>query len=151
MNFTLLLKLINCIVATFALIICAAVLCNSVLAQKRKSKKESAPKICTGGVINSKVIFKVEPLYSEEAKKARAEGEVIVMVRVDEEGNIYEATACAGHKLLQQSAVDAAYQTKIAPTKLSGQAVKVAGVLFYRFKIEEEKGRLVEIKTRITQ
>ena len=151
MNFTIFLKKINCIATVSALIFCTAILCNFASAQKPKTKKNSTPKICTGGVINSKVIFKIEPIYTEEAKKARAEGDIFVMVRVDEEGNIYEATACGGNELLRQSAVDAAYQTKIAPTKLSGQAVKVAGVLLYRFKIGEEKGRLVEIKTSPAQ
>jgi hypothetical protein len=51
------LKLKIYVVAVFTLFICAATLCNSVMAQKSKSKENSAPKICTGGVINSKVTF----------------------------------------------------------------------------------------------
>jgi hypothetical protein len=117
-----------------------------VLAQK--SKEDSKPKICTGGVINSKVTSEVQPIYPEAAKKAEARGQIIVMVRVDEEGNIYEAIACSGHKLLRQPAVNAALQTKIAPTVLSGKAVKVAGILLYVFNLKEEKGRLVESKAQ---
>jgi TonB family protein len=133
----------------FALILCAAVLSSSASAQKPKPKENSNPKICTGGVINSKVTFEAKPIYPKGAREARAEGQVIVRVQVGETGKVYEATACAGHKLLQQAAVDAAYQTQIKPTVLSGKAVKVTNMLLlYVFKIEEEKGRLVEIKTQ---
>jgi TonB family protein len=151
MKFTIFPKPINCIATTFALTLCAAFLCNSALGQEIKTQKYPVPKICTGGIINSKVILEAKPHYTQAAQKARAEGEVIVMVRVDEKGNVYEASACTGHKLLRQSAVNAAYRTKIALTKLSGQAVKFAGILLYKFKIEEEKGGLVEIKPRTTQ
>ncbi len=132
----------------FPLVICAIALSSSVLAQKPEAKENSNPKICTGGVVNSKVTFEAKPIYPKAAKEARAEGQIIVMVRVDENGKVYEATACNGHKLLRQAAVDAAHQTQIKPTVLSGKAVKVINMLLlYVFKIEEEKGRLVKIET----
>ena len=65
---------------------------------------------------------------------------------VDENGKVYEATACSGHKLLRQAAVDAAYQTQITPTIISGKAVKVGGILLYEFKLEEGKSGLVNTK-----
>ncbi len=128
------------------LVICAAVLSSSASAQKPKPKEKSNPKICTGGVINSKVTFEAKPIYPKAAKEARAEGQIPVMVRVDENGKVYEATACSGHKLLRQAAVDAAYQTQIKPTIISGQAFKVGGILLYEFKIKEEKSGLVNTK-----
>ena len=97
---------------------------------------------CGGGVINSKVIFEKKPIYPKAARKVQAEGKVNVMVRVDENGQVYEVRACSGHPLLRQSAVDAALQTRIRPTVLAGKAVKVGGVLVFEFKIEEKEGRL---------
>lgn len=139
-------KLKICFALTVALVVCATVLSSSALAQKSKPKENSNPKICTGGVINSKVTFEAKPIYPRAAKEARAEGQIIVMVRVDENGKVYEVTPCSGHKLLRQAAVEAAYQTQIKPTVISGQAYKVGGILLYEFKIKEGKSGLVNTK-----
>jgi TonB family protein len=58
---------------------------------------------------------------------------VVVQVLVDEAGNVIAAHAIAGHPLLQQSAVSAARQAKFSPTRLSGQPVKVNGIIQYNF------------------
>jgi hypothetical protein len=133
---------------TLILLVLAVSFSFSVLAQGRKHKDTSSSKlkICTGGVVNNKVLFESKPAYSKAAKEVRAEEQVIVIVRIDEMGKVYEATACAGHKLLRQTAVDAAYQTQIAPTKISNQAVKVSGILLFIFKLENSEGRLVDTK-----
>ena len=52
---------------------------------------------------------------------------------IDEEGNVISAESVSGHPLLRSSAVDAARQARFSPTKLSGQPVKVSGVLVYQF------------------
>lgn len=93
-------------------------------------------------MVNSNVIVESEPLYTDKAKRAKAEGNVTVRVRIDEEGRVYEAVACAGHSLLRQSSVDAAYRTRLSRTLLSGKAVKVTGVLVFVFKLNEDKGQL---------
>lgn len=89
-----------------------------------------------GGVLNGKAISLPTPSSPPIAKAARASGSVMVNVTVDEEGNVVAARAVSGHPLLQASAVAAARQAKFAPTKLSGQAVKVHGVLMYTFPAE---------------
>ncbi|MFS8087085.1 MAG: TonB family protein [Acidobacteriota bacterium] len=52
---------------------------------------------------------------------------------VDEEGKVISAHALSGHPLLQAAAIAAARQARFSPTKLSGQPVKVTGVLIYNF------------------
>lgn len=61
---------------------------------------------------------------------------VTVQVLVDEGGNVVSARAVSGHPLLQQSAVSAARQAKFSPTMLSGQPVKVTGVITYNFVLQ---------------
>jgi protein TonB len=56
-----------------------------------------------------------------------------VQVTIDESGNVISASAVSGHPLLRASAVDAARASKFSPTMLSGQAVKVTGVIVYNF------------------
>ena len=58
---------------------------------------------------------------------------VQVQVLIDENGNVVSAHAVSGHPLLQAAAVAAARASKFTPTKLSGQPVKVNGVIIYNF------------------
>ena len=90
-------------------------------------------KIISGGVLNGKAITLPKPAYPPIARAARASGAVNVQVTVDESGNVLSAHAVSGHPLLQQSAVAAARQAKFRPTMLSGQPVKVTGVIVYNF------------------
>jgi periplasmic protein TonB len=87
----------------------------------------------SGGVLNGKAISKPQPAYPAIAKAARASGTVTVQVTVDESGKVVSARAAGGHPLLQQAAVQAAYQARFSPTLLSGQPVKVNGVITYNF------------------
>jgi protein TonB len=84
-------------------------------------------------VLNGKAITLPPPAYPAIAKAAHASGNVTVNVTIDEEGNVVSAYAASGHPLLQAAAVTAARQAKFSPTKLSGQPVKVSGVLVYTF------------------
>ncbi len=87
----------------------------------------------SGGVLNGKAINLPKPGYPPIAKAAHASGTVVVQVLIDENGNVVSATAVSGHPLLTQAAVSAARQAKFSPTKLSGQPVKVTGVIQYNF------------------
>ena len=90
-------------------------------------------RVISGGVLNGKAISKPEPEYPEIAKAAGAQGTVTVQILVDQEGNVVSASAVSGHPLLQAAAVAAARQAKFSPTLLSGQPVKVSGVVTYNF------------------
>jgi TonB family protein len=61
---------------------------------------------------------------------------VTVQIVVDETGKVISAKAVSGHPLLLQSAQQAAYQARFSPTTLSGQAVKVSGVITYNFVLQ---------------
>jgi TonB family protein len=87
----------------------------------------------SGGVLNGKATKLVQPSYPAIARAAHVSGQVTVQVLVDEEGNVTSAHAVSGHPLLQGVAVAAARASKFSPTKLSGQPVKVTGVVIYHF------------------
>ena len=89
--------------------------------------------VVSGGVLNGKAISKPQPAYPPIAKAAGASGTVTVQILVDEEGNVVSASAVSGHPLLQQAAVAAAREAKFSPTFLSGQPVRVSGVVTYNF------------------
>lgn len=87
----------------------------------------------SGGVLNGKAINLPKPSYPPIAKAAHASGTVVVQVTIDENGNVISAHAVSGHPLLQAVAVAAAKGARFSPTKLSGQPVKVTGVITYNF------------------
>jgi len=87
----------------------------------------------SGGVLNGKAINLPKPQYPPIARAAHAAGTVVVQVLIDENGNVVSAKAVSGHPLLQAVAVAAARQARFSPTKLSGQPVKVTGVIQYNF------------------
>ena len=87
----------------------------------------------SGGVLNGKAISLPKPGYPPIARAAHASGTVVVQVLIDENGSVVSAHAVSGHPLLQAAAVGAAKQARFSPTKLSGQPVKVTGVIQYNF------------------
>ena len=91
-----------------------------------------------GGVLNGKAENLPPPEYPASAKAVKAAGTVTVQVTIDEEGNIIAATAISGHPLLRAAAVDAAREAKFKPTRLSGEPVKVTGVLTYNFVLPDD-------------
>jgi protein TonB len=93
--------------------------------------KPTAP--ISGGVLNGKAVSLPKPAYPAIAKAARASGTVSVQVTIDEAGRVISARAVSGHPLLQGAAVQAANGARFSPTLLSGQPVKVTGVINYNF------------------
>ncbi len=91
------------------------------------------PKTVSGGVVNGKAVNLVKPPYPPAAKAVRASGAVNVQVTIDENGNVISASAVSGHALLRSAAESAARSSKFSPTMLSGQKVKVTGVIVYNF------------------
>ena len=90
----------------------------------------------SGGVLNGKAISLPKPAYPAVGTAVKASGTVVVQVTVDEKGDVISAHAVSGHPLLQATCVSAARAAKFPPTKLSGQPVKVNGVINYNFTAE---------------
>lgn len=96
----------------------------------------TSPRTLSGGVLNGKATSLPLPEMPAVARAANASGTVTVEVLIDEGGNVVAAKAVAGHPLLQAAAVTAARQAKFTPTRLSGQPVRVQGVVIYNFANE---------------
>jgi len=87
-------------------------------------------------VISSKIIVKPAPAYPVIAKQVRAQGTVTVEITIDEQGRVISAQATSGHPLLRAAAQGSAYQARFTPTSISGQPVKVSGVITYNFILQ---------------
>jgi len=89
----------------------------------------------SGGVLNGTAVTLPPPAYPEAAKRMRTQGVVTVDVILDETGKVVSASASAGPTILRDAAVQAALKARFSPTKLSGQPVKVSGVINYKFAL----------------
>jgi len=82
------------------------------------------------------VVKKVEPVYSEEARKARISGIVIVEIVVDHTGHVTDAVVLKPLPFgLSESALDAVKQWVFEPGTLNGSAVDVIFNLTVNFKL----------------
>ena len=108
-------------------------------AQTGEPVSTSGAKPINGGILNNKAVALPVPEYPAAAKAVRAQGAVNVQVTVDEEGNVISVAAVSGHPLLRAAAVNAAREAKFAPTQLSGQPIKITGVLVYNFVATSEE------------
>lgn len=84
-------------------------------------------------ILNGQAKFLPKPVYPRMATSIRLQGIVSVQVLIDESGNVVSAKAVSGHPILIPEAQRAAMQAKFSPTIVSGQPVKVSGVISYNF------------------
>ena len=91
----------------------------------------------SGGVLNGTAVSLPSPAYPETARRMRIAGLVIVQVVLDETGKVISAQATEGPQPLRDAAVQAARKARFSPTKLSGQPVKVTGVINYKFALSQ--------------
>jgi len=84
--------------------------------------------------LNTRNLRMPKPEYPPQARAQYIHGIVIVRVLINEEGNVIRASdLCGGPPFLKESSEIAALQAKFAPVQRDGQAVKVSGVLAYKF------------------
>lgn len=89
-----------------------------------------------GGVLNGRALTLPKPSYPDEARRVRAHGTVIIQVTIDEQGSVIEAKdLCGGDPLLVGPSLESARRARFTATKLSGQPVKVTGVITYNFVV----------------
>ena len=88
------------------------------------------------GVLRGNAISLPQPVYPSIAKQIKLQGAVSVQILIDEFGRVVSAEAINGHPILIPEAKKAALQARFTPTKLSGVAVKVSGVIVYKFSVQ---------------
>lgn len=89
-----------------------------------------------GGVTAPTLIYKVEPEYSEEARKAKYQGTVVLYVVVDEKGMPRDLKVIRALGLgLDEKAVEAVQQWRFRPGYLNGKPVPVAATIEVNFRL----------------
>ena len=89
-----------------------------------------------GGVAAPKLIYQVDPEFSEEARKAKFSGNVEVYLIVDEQGNPTHIRIARGVGMgLDEKAIEAVRQYKFKPATQNGKPVKVDIYVDVNFQI----------------
>ena len=89
-----------------------------------------------GGVSAPSVIYKVEPEYSDEARKAKFQGTVVLFIVVDEHGNPRDLRVIRPLGLgLDQKAIEAVQKWKFKPGMKDGRAVPVQATIEVNFRL----------------
>jgi TonB family protein len=116
--------------------------------QSRPIKRE--PIRIGTNIQESRLIYRVEPVYPDEAKSARLSGKVVLSVTADEQGLISDVKVKSSDPILAESAVAAVKQWRYRPTLLDGEPVPVSFAVTILFSFREGNplvrimGRLVE-------
>jgi TonB family protein len=77
-----------------------------------------------GNVMESKLIYRVDPIYPEQAKSIGLQGIVKLTIIVNEEGFVHELRAVEGNNpILEEAAINAVKQWQYSPTLLNGEPV----------------------------
>ncbi len=89
-----------------------------------------------GGVSSPRLLQKVEPEYSEEARKAKYQGTVMLAVEVWEDGMAHNIRVLRSLGLgLDEKAVEAVRKWKFSPGKKDGKPVRVAAQIQVSFRL----------------
>ena len=89
-----------------------------------------------GGVTQPAVVYKVDPEYSEEARKAKYSGTVMLSLVVDVDGKAKAIRVVKGVGLgLDERAIEAVQKWKFTPGKKNGQAVPVYATVEVNFRL----------------
>jgi protein TonB len=90
-----------------------------------------------GAVKKPEILFRMEPKYTEVARRAGVEGVVVLQAVIDEKGNVTELKILRSLPMgLDQAALDAVRMWRFKPATLQERAVKVFFNLTVNFKIQ---------------
>lgn len=112
---------------------------------KKLSPKPALPKKYDGFVIGDKYTFfnfeivkYVQPVHTIKAQEAGAKGLVQVEILIGENGNVLQARARSGNKLLHPEAEKAALMTKFNKPSVYGKPARAIGFIVFRFGSAED-------------
>jgi TonB family protein len=89
-----------------------------------------------GGVSAPSLLYKVEPEYSEEARKARYQGVVVLYVEVDPNGRAQNVRVLSSVGLgLDAKAIEAVKKWRFRPGYKDGKPVTVAAQIEVSFRL----------------
>jgi len=88
------------------------------------------------GVMPPQLVYKVEPEFSEEARKAKHQGVVVLTIQVDSSGNVLNVQVRQSLGLgLDEKAIEAVSHWRFRPGILDGKPVTTEAVVQVNFQL----------------
>ena len=81
------------------------------------------------------LITKVQPLYPEDARQARIQGQVVLHALIDKHGKIKELTVVSGHPMLVPAAMKAVKKWRYKPFLVENHPVLVETSIVVNFAL----------------
>lgn len=82
------------------------------------------------------VIYKIEPEYSEQARKARIQGTIVIEGVIDEKGNTHALRVRDGLGLgLDEQAIEAVKKWRFRPATRGGKPLAIIGTFYLTFRL----------------
>lgn len=91
----------------------------------------------SAGVSQSLLVDKVAPQYPPDARDQHIQGTVLLKVKIDKQGSVYNVELISGHPQLAPSAIEAVKQWKYKPYLLNGNPVEVETQVQVNFVLAE--------------
>jgi len=91
------------------------------------------PVLVSSGVLAGLLQHKVDPVYPDDARKAKISGAVVMLVTVDDHGKIVDLSALAGPEMLRDDALNTVKQWTYKPYLLNGKPVFVKSQITINF------------------
>ena len=89
-----------------------------------------------GSLIAPTVLYKVEPEFSDEARKAKYQGTVLLTIEVGEDGKPHQLRVLRGLGLgLDEKAIEAVSRWKFKPALRNGHPVRAAATIEVNFRL----------------
>jgi len=94
-----------------------------------------APLKVDAATMEKQIQYKVEPAYPEAARRAGAEGVVVLDAVIGADGTVERLRPLSGPSLLTQSALDAVQSWRFQPYRDNGKAVEVETTIAVAFQL----------------
>ena len=89
-----------------------------------------------GSLVAPSVLYKVEPEFSDEARKAKYQGTVLLTIEVGEDGKPHKLQVLRGLGLgLDEKAIEAVSRWKFKPALRNGHPVRAAATIEVNFRL----------------
>jgi len=99
-----------------------------------KAPMPIAPVSKPAQIVTSQLVFKVPPVYPEQAKIMDLHGDVVVSARVTKTGSVIDVQILTGEPILGIAAINAVKQWRYRPALRDGVAVDSRVEIIFRFK-----------------
>ncbi|HXX18672.1 MAG TPA: TonB family protein [Candidatus Acidoferrum sp.] len=94
------------------------------------------PVVMSGGVMEARLVNRVQPEYPQAAKVLHLSGVVQLRAIIGTDGAIRNLEVISGNPILVRAAVEAVQQWRYQPTRLSGKPVEVETVITVQFQMQ---------------